>query len=46
MRIMEIADQLSIRQPTVKRHIANAYAKLGVRHRSATVARATELGLL
>jgi LuxR family maltose regulon positive regulatory protein len=46
MRNQEIADQLVISLPTVKRHIANAYGKLGVDHRTEAVARATELGLL
>ena len=46
MRNQEIADQLVISLPTVKRHIANAYGKLAVRHRTEAVARANELGLL
>jgi LuxR family transcriptional regulator, maltose regulon positive regulatory protein len=46
LRNQEIADQLYISLPTVKRHIANAYGKLGVAHRTEAVARATELGLL
>ncbi len=46
MRNQEIADQLFISLPTVKRHIANAYGKLGVRHRTKAVARANELNLL
>lgn len=46
MRNQEIADQLAIRPATVKRHIANTYGKLEVGHRTAAVARATELGLL
>lgn len=46
MRNQEIADHLFIRLPTVKRHIANAYGKLGVGHRTAAVARANELSLL
>ncbi|MGI9182058.1 MAG: LuxR C-terminal-related transcriptional regulator [Longimicrobiaceae bacterium] len=46
MRNQEIADQLSIRLTTVKRHIANTYGKLDVGHRTAAVARATELELL
>jgi len=41
-----IADHLVISLPTVKRHIANTYGKLGVSHRTAAVARATELRLL
>jgi len=46
MRNQEIADQLFISLPTVKRHIANAYGKLGVGHRTEAVARASGLGLL
>ena len=46
MRNQEIADQLFISLSTVKRHIANAYGKLDVRHRTEAVARATELNLL
>ena len=46
MTNQEIADQLVISLPTVKRHIANAYGKLGVSHRTGAVARANELGLL
>jgi LuxR family transcriptional regulator, maltose regulon positive regulatory protein len=46
MRSREIADQLSIRPATVKRHIANTYEKLGVGHRTAAVARAIQLQLL
>ena len=46
MRNQEIADQLVISLPTVKRHIANSYGKLGVGHRTEAVARANELGLL
>ena len=46
LRNQEIADQLVISLPTVKRHIANAYGKLGVTHRTEAVARAHELGLL
>jgi LuxR family maltose regulon positive regulatory protein len=46
LRNQEIADQLVISLPTVKRHIANSYGKLGVRHRTEAVARANELGLL
>jgi LuxR family maltose regulon positive regulatory protein len=45
-RNQEIADQLFIGLPTVKRHIANAYGKLGVRHRTEAVARADQLKLL
>jgi LuxR family maltose regulon positive regulatory protein len=46
MRNEEIADQLFISLSTVKRHIANAYGKLGVGHRTEAVARANELRLL
>ena len=42
----EIADHLFISLATVKRHIANAYGKLGVSHRTEAVARANELNLL
>jgi LuxR family transcriptional regulator, maltose regulon positive regulatory protein len=46
MRNQEIADHLFISLPTVKRHIANAYGKLGVGHRTEAVARANDLNLL
>jgi LuxR family transcriptional regulator, maltose regulon positive regulatory protein len=46
MRNQEIADHLFISLATVKRHIANAYRKLGVSHRTEAVARANELNLL
>ena len=46
MRNQEIADHLFISLHTVKRHIANAYGKLGVSHRTEAVARANELNLL
>lgn len=46
MRNQEIADHLFISLHTVKRHIANAYGKLAVTHRTEAVARATELQLL
>jgi len=46
MRNQEIADRLFISLHTVKRHIANAYAKLGVTHRTEAVARGKELKLL
>lgn len=46
LRNQEIADQLFISLATVKRHIANAYGKLGVSHRTQAVARANELNLL
>ena len=41
MRNQEIADQLVISLSTVKRHIANAYGKLGVDHRTEAIARLT-----
>jgi LuxR family maltose regulon positive regulatory protein len=46
LRNQEIADQLFISLLTVKRHVANAYGKLGAAHRTEAVARATALGLL
>jgi LuxR family maltose regulon positive regulatory protein len=46
LRNQEIADRLFVGLPTVKRHIANAYGKLGVGHRTEAVARANELNLL
>jgi LuxR family maltose regulon positive regulatory protein len=46
MRNQEIADHLFISLHTVKRHIANAYGKLGVTHRTEAVARANELKVL
>jgi LuxR family maltose regulon positive regulatory protein len=46
MRNQEIADLLVISLPTVKRHIANTYGKLGVTHRTEAVALANELNLL
>ena len=46
LRNQEIADELSISAATVKRHIANAYAKLGVSHRTEALARASELKLI
>jgi LuxR family maltose regulon positive regulatory protein len=46
LRNQEIADHLSISAATVKRHIANAYGKLGSSHRTAALARAKELKLL
>jgi LuxR family maltose regulon positive regulatory protein len=46
LRNQEIADQLSISTATVKRHVANAYAKLGARHRTDALARARALKVL
>lgn len=45
-RNQEIADHLFISLHTVKRHIANSYAKLGVTHRTEAVVRANEMRLL
>ena len=45
IRNQEIADHLFISLHTLKRHIANAYGKLGVSHRTEAVARANELKL-
>jgi len=42
----EIADQLVVTLSTVKRHIANAYGKLGVGHRTEAIVRAAALHLL
>jgi DNA-binding NarL/FixJ family response regulator len=41
-----IAEQLVVSAATVKTHFENVYAKLGVRDRSAAVARAMRLGLI
>jgi LuxR family maltose regulon positive regulatory protein len=46
LRNQEIAKQLFISPATVKRHIANAYAKLGAGHRTEALVRAKELNLL
>jgi len=45
-RNAEIATRLGISVPTVKTHVNNAFAKLGVRDRTAAVAAAAALGLL
>jgi LuxR family maltose regulon positive regulatory protein len=44
--LKEIAGRLSLSYPTLKRHTANIYGKLGVNSRWDAVARANELGLL
>ena len=46
LRNQEIADRLAVAPATVKRHVANAYGKLGARHRTEALVRARELGLL
>jgi LuxR family maltose regulon positive regulatory protein len=46
LRNQEIADRLCLSVSTVKRHIANAYGKLGVGHRTEALLRANELKLL
>jgi LuxR family maltose regulon positive regulatory protein len=46
LRNEEIAGQLFISLATVKRHIANAYGKLGVSNRVEAVSQARELNLL
>ena len=46
LRNQEIAEHLAISAATVKRHIANAYGKLGVSHRTEALVRAAELKLL
>lgn len=46
LRNQEIADHLVISTATVKRHLANAYGKLGATHRTEALRRANELRLL
>lgn len=46
MRNQDIAGHLAISAATVKRHIANAYGKLGAGHRTEALNRANELKLL
>ncbi|MBL0170119.1 MAG: helix-turn-helix transcriptional regulator [Gemmatimonadaceae bacterium] len=46
LRNLEIAEQLAISTATVKRHVANAYAKLDVSHRTQALLRAQALNLL
>ena len=46
MRNQEIADHIFLSRLTVKRHIANAYGKLGAGHRTEAIARANALNLL
>jgi len=46
LRNEEIANRLFISLSTVKRHIANAYGKLGATHRIEAVTRANDLNLL
>ena len=41
-----IATRLGVSVPTVKTHVNNLFAKLGVRDRAAAVAAAAALGLL
>ena len=43
---VEIADRLYISVGTTKRHVANIFIKLDVRHRTEAVARARQLGLI
>ncbi len=45
LRNQEIADQLFISLATVKRHIANAYGKMGVEHRGEAMVRLNSMNL-
>jgi ATP/maltotriose-dependent transcriptional regulator MalT len=42
----EIAEQLVVAVSTVKRHVSNIFAKLGVTNRTQAVARAREFGII
>lgn len=46
MRNSEIASELYISEGTVKRHLTNAYAKLGTKSRISAIKRAISLGLV
>ena len=46
LRGPEIASELFLSQNTIKAHLRNVYAKLGVHSRADAVKRARELGLL
>jgi LuxR family maltose regulon positive regulatory protein len=46
LRGPEIATELFVSQNTIRTHIRNVYAKLGVHSRADAVSRARELGLL
>ena len=45
-RNTQIADDLSISLSTVKRHVSNVFAKLGVENRTQAAVQATRRGLL
>jgi ATP/maltotriose-dependent transcriptional regulator MalT len=42
----ELADELVVSPATIKTHLDNVYAKLGVRNRAGAVAKAMRLGLI